>query len=260
MENTFRENLKNGIQHETTVPKTPVRNGVTERMNRTLLGSVRAVLSNSKLPKRFWPEALSTATYLHNRSPTNSVQRKTPHEVWTGCKPIVSYFRVFGCNACAHIPKDARRKIYSKTKRSIFLGYGNGVKGYRLYDEEKHKVFYSRDVIFNETKSTRSDNLSTDKTESQLFVEIECLENEEGKGSEVTEQQRPSRGQKAPDRCGEWVYLAHEVDDPATVKEALSSTDKNEWMRAMENEINSRHKTDVWDLMNVTKQGWSSRT
>jgi len=30
------------------------------------------------------------------------------------------------------------------------LSYGLGVKGYRLYDPESHKVIHSRNVIFNE--------------------------------------------------------------------------------------------------------------
>ena len=61
---------KNGIKHELTVPKSPEQNGVAERMNRTLVESIRSMLADSKLPKRFWAEALSTATYLRNRCPT----------------------------------------------------------------------------------------------------------------------------------------------------------------------------------------------
>ena len=65
--NEFEEYLKkDGVKHETSVPKTPQQNGVAERLNRTLVESVRSMLSDSKLPKRFWAEALSTATYLHN--------------------------------------------------------------------------------------------------------------------------------------------------------------------------------------------------
>ena len=61
----FKEFMKKqSIQHETTVPKTPEQNGVAERMKRTLLESVRAMLSDSKLPSRFWAEALSRAMYL----------------------------------------------------------------------------------------------------------------------------------------------------------------------------------------------------
>ena len=67
---------KEGIRHEYTVPKTPQQNGVAERMNRTLVEAVRSMLSDAKLPKCFWAEALATAVYLRNRSPTNAVQGK----------------------------------------------------------------------------------------------------------------------------------------------------------------------------------------
>ena len=129
----FKEYLtKPGIQHELTVPKTPQQNGVAERMNRTLVESIRSMLADLKLPKCFWAEVLSTATYLHNRCPTNAVEGKTPYEAWTGNKPNVGHLRIFGCDAYPHIRKDERSKLGLKTKRSIFLGYGNGVKGYRL--------------------------------------------------------------------------------------------------------------------------------
>ncbi len=79
-------------------------------------------------------------------------QRDDSFEAWTGKKPKVDYLRVFGCIAYAHIPKDERKKLDSKAKKCIFLGYGTETKGYRLYDLKKAKVFYSRDVIFNESE------------------------------------------------------------------------------------------------------------
>ena len=41
---------KEGIQHQLSVPKTPEQNGVAERMNRTLVESVRSLLTGAKLP------------------------------------------------------------------------------------------------------------------------------------------------------------------------------------------------------------------
>jgi len=121
----FEQYLKTyGTQHKLTVPKTPQQNGVAESMNRKLVESVRSMLADSELPRRFWAEAIATAVYLRNRSPTNSVRNKTPNEVWTEKKPNVSHLRIFGWDAFSHIPKDERNKLDSKTKRSIFLGYG----------------------------------------------------------------------------------------------------------------------------------------
>ena len=95
-----------GVRHELTVPKTPEQNGIAERMNRTLVESVRSMLADAQLPHKFWVEVLSTAVYLRNRSPTVGVQDVTPYEAWTGGKPRVKHLRVFGCVAYAHIPKD----------------------------------------------------------------------------------------------------------------------------------------------------------
>ena len=55
----------------------------------------------------------------------------TPYETWNGYKPSVNHLRIFGCSAYAHIPKDERSKMDPKAKKSIFLGYGIGVKEYR---------------------------------------------------------------------------------------------------------------------------------
>ena len=71
---------REGVRHEFTVPKTPQQNGVVERMNRTLVEAVRSMLLDAKLPRRFRAGALSTAVYLHNRSPTVAVQGKTLFE------------------------------------------------------------------------------------------------------------------------------------------------------------------------------------
>ena len=67
-----------GISHEFTNPYTPEQNGVSERLNRTLIESARSMMYHAKLPLKFWAEAASTAAYLCNRSPTIAVNGMTP--------------------------------------------------------------------------------------------------------------------------------------------------------------------------------------
>ena len=51
----FKEYLKaEGIRHELTIPKTPEQNGKAGRMNRTLVESIRSMLIDANLPKKFW--------------------------------------------------------------------------------------------------------------------------------------------------------------------------------------------------------------
>ncbi|GKF94085.1 retrovirus-related pol polyprotein from transposon TNT 1-94, partial [Tanacetum coccineum] len=52
-----------GIEHQTSTPRTPKQNGVVERRNRTLVEAARTILSASKLPLSFWAEAVATACY-----------------------------------------------------------------------------------------------------------------------------------------------------------------------------------------------------
>ena len=119
-----------GIVHRRVMSRQyPEQNGIAERMNRTLVESVRLMLSNVKLPHTFWAEALSTADYLQNRSPTKAVCGKTPYEAWTGGKPTVSHLCVFGCKAYVHIPKDERGKLDCKAKCCVLVGYGEETKG-----------------------------------------------------------------------------------------------------------------------------------
>ncbi len=99
--------------------ETPELNGVAERLNRTLIESARSMLLDAKLPKSYWAEAVSTATYLKNRSPTRAAQGKTPYEEWHGEKPNVDYIREFGCEVYAHILKGECHKLNSKSKKCI---------------------------------------------------------------------------------------------------------------------------------------------
>lgn len=100
-----------GIAHQLTNPYTPEQNGVSERLNRTLVESARSMLIHAKMPLKFWAEAVNTAVYLHNRSPTSALKDKTPFESWFGKKPNVSHFKVFGSVCFVHTPDHLRKKL-----------------------------------------------------------------------------------------------------------------------------------------------------
>ena len=90
------------------------------------------MLSGVRLGQELWAEAVSTACYLVNRSPSSALDDTTPHEVWSGKKPSLQHLRVFGCDAYVHVPKENRSKLDKKAEKCIFIGYKDGVKGYKL--------------------------------------------------------------------------------------------------------------------------------
>lgn len=119
----FRDTLrKSGITYEPSAPYTQNQNGVSERMNRTIMEKARTMLLEACLPDSFWAEAVNTAVYLHNRSPTRSLDGKTPYEAWNGTKPDLSNLRVFGCDAYLHVPDEARTKLEVKNTEMYSFG------------------------------------------------------------------------------------------------------------------------------------------
>jgi len=55
-----------GIQSELTAAYSPQQNGVSERLNRTLVEAARSMFSRAGLSNAYWAEAIATATYLRN--------------------------------------------------------------------------------------------------------------------------------------------------------------------------------------------------
>jgi transposase InsO family protein len=100
-----------GIQLQHIVPYTPQQNRVVERKNRSLKEMAYCMLHANSLPQRLWAEALNCATYIQNKSPHRSINDKTPYEAWSGLKPEVAHFRIFGSCAWAWIPSKKRKAL-----------------------------------------------------------------------------------------------------------------------------------------------------
>ena len=140
-----------GVEPQKTAPYTPEQNGRAERLNRTLVERVRAILIDSKLPPNTWAEALLTVNYLRNRSPSSEAKGlKTPWELFFGSKPDVTLLRVFGSPAYPLIPKQLRKsKLHPVSRAGRFVGYEPGSKAYRILLDDG-SIIVSRDVTFDE--------------------------------------------------------------------------------------------------------------
>ena len=140
----FNEYCSNiGMRRQLTAAYTPQQNGVAERKNRTVMNMVRCMLSNKRVPKVFWAEAVNWTFHVLNRCPTAAIEGITPQEAWSGMKPSVEHFRIFGCLAHAHIPCARRGKLDSRSTPCVLLGVSKETKGYRLYDPKTKKITVS---------------------------------------------------------------------------------------------------------------------
>jgi hypothetical protein len=68
---------------------------------------------------------------------------KTPHKVWNGNTPSLEHLRVFSCDDYVHVPKENRSKLDNKFEKCIFMGYKDGVKGYKLWNPKTKNIVYS---------------------------------------------------------------------------------------------------------------------
>ena len=117
-----------GIVHQLTNPYCPEQNGIAERLNRTIMELARSMIHHAKLPIQFWAEAVNTAVYLHNRSPTTALKDKTPFECYFNKKPDISNLRVFGCVCYMLVPHGERQKLDPKSRKRNFCGLPRGYK------------------------------------------------------------------------------------------------------------------------------------
>ena len=282
-----------GIRHEKTVPGTPQHNGVAERMNRTIVEKVRCMLKMAKLPKVFWGEAIRTACYLINRSPSVPLEFDIPEKVWTGKDVAYNHLKVFGCKAFAHVPKEQRSKLDDKAFPCILVGYGNEEFGYRLWDPVKKKIFRSRYVIFYEDQ-TISDCEKTEKVKAisdgvidPTVIHIPLQRTIDG-GAEMTGDEAPEtvvddgmpesdqaveQGEQPPQQVisepqirrtnresrpsskypSSEYVLITDEGEPENFQEVQTHADKVSWIKAMQEEMHSLLKNDTYELVELPK-------
>ena len=142
---------ENGIIHQRSASYTPQQNGIAERKNRTLVEMINAMILNAKLSFNLWGEALLTACHVHNRIPSRNF-KVSPYELWKGRKPNLGYLRVWGCLAFYRVTDPKRTKLEPRVIKSVFVGYAENSKAYRLLDLDSNVIVESKDVEFIEDK------------------------------------------------------------------------------------------------------------
>ncbi|GJY52445.1 retrovirus-related pol polyprotein from transposon TNT 1-94 [Tanacetum coccineum] len=141
-----------GIEHQTSTPRTPEHNNVVERRNRTLVEAARMMLSASKLPLFFWAEAIATAFYTQNRSIIIPTHENTIYHIINDRKPSIKHLHIFSCTC--YLTRDGENidKIKEKGDPCILVGYSTQSKGYRVYNKRTRLIVESIHLRFDEIK------------------------------------------------------------------------------------------------------------
>ena len=252
----FQDFLKEkGILHVTTVPHSPQQNGVAERMNRTLQEAALSMILHAGLSKAFWAEAVCNAAYVRNRVITTATA-VTPYERWYGKKPDVSNLRVFGCTAYAHVPDASRQKLDQKAVKMRFVGYSLTQKGYRLYDENRQRIFIRRDITFNKTDfgstkvQMKCDEGSTECAEEEMELKGKYVITVDEQQDLPTDPRRSGRERNPP------MYYHDEYATITTAKYAalyVAEIEKyaTQWKAAADAEYQSLLENETWELVEL---------
>ncbi|KAK8559203.1 hypothetical protein V6N12_042485 [Hibiscus sabdariffa] len=216
------------------------------------------MMSHTDLPTSFWDYALETVAFTLNRVPSKSVQ-KTPHEMWTGRRPNMSFMKIWGCKA--YVKHQMSTKLEPKSEKCTFVGYPKETKGYYFYNE--NKVFVARTGVFLEKEflmnSGKGRNIELDEVQQQQVIEPEVERisqavEENPTDLETQPLRRSTRERHEPERYGFLVTTHGDVilvdqDEPKTYQEAVASTDSEKWLEAMISEMDSMSENQVWTLV-----------
>ncbi|KAK8600808.1 hypothetical protein V6N12_050656 [Hibiscus sabdariffa] len=221
---------------------------------------VRSMMSHSDLLISFWGHALETAAFTLNRVPSKSFQ-KTPHKMWTGKHPSMSFMKIWGCKA--YVKHQMSTKLEPKSHKCTFVGYPKVTKGYYFYNHKENKVFVARTGVFLERDflSSKDDrrNIELEEVQQQQDTEPEVERfsqtvEENSTDLETRPLRRSTRECHEPERYGFLVTTHGDVilvdhDEPKTYQEAVSSPDSEKWLEAMRSEMDSMSDNQVWTLV-----------
>nr|GFA01926.1 retrovirus-related Pol polyprotein from transposon TNT 1-94 [Tanacetum cinerariifolium] len=139
-----------GISHQMSSVRTPQKNGVVERRNRTLVEAARTMLIFSRAPLFLWAEAIVTACFTQNRSIIHCHFNKTPYELINGRKPDISFLYVFGALCYPENDREDIGKLGAKGDIGFFIGYSADSYTYRVYNRRTKKIMETMNVSFDE--------------------------------------------------------------------------------------------------------------
>ncbi|PKI65433.1 hypothetical protein CRG98_014172 [Punica granatum] len=215
-----------GIKLEKTVPKTPQQNGLAERINRTIVERVRCMLSQAKLSKSFWGEAMRTPVDLINLTP-----------FWDpNSKKIIRSRDVvfFEDQTIDDLQKLEKARVGNPHEISIPVSVDVE------HPVEKVPGKYEETTTGGEIPQV-DDDVTTDDTGSQL--QLEPAYNLLRRSDRV---RRPFT--RYPPH--EYVLLT-DGGEPECYDEAVAHEHKEHWLKAMNEEMNSLSENHTYDLVKL---------
>ena len=118
-------------------------------MNWTLTEQMRAMMKDHQCPTAFWGEAIHTAAYCLNCTLSSANGGITLLKAFDGEKPDISHLCTFYSDAYIHRAKSlGAKKLGDRASLVKFIGYPDGVSGYKFWDPMTRTMKISRSARF----------------------------------------------------------------------------------------------------------------
>ncbi|KZC05355.1 Copia protein [Dufourea novaeangliae] len=252
--NVYKFVREKGIQINACPPYVRELNGTVERFNPTIMDMSRCLLDEARVHRRFWPEVVCASAYLKNRVLANTVEKKTPYEIFFDKKPSVKHLRLYGSRVFVRVPEQKRESKWDKKARlGILLGYTE--VGYRVLLDNKIIVARHVEVVeeigFKEDAECDEFNAkdvnpesNSEKSSDSEYQDTQNSTEEPEQDERIRELKRSDRIRKPPARFNEdfiynnVIYVNHcSADSPDNFEDAVNNTESEFWKEAMDREI-----------------------
>eukprot|EP00253_Pinus_taeda_P026530 PITA_26530 len=197
-----------------------------------------------------------------------SIKDQTPFEAWSSTKPEITHLRVFGSQAWARIPFQKRKALDPQSIECIFVGYPDDADTDHAYVEEEHANAKTKSsdtnlVHANDDPHPSPDRASNSESYSPVInqrtrslCEIYAQDQPAARNGLVGDNSDLQRTSSefiepplvliATESSPSWHCHLVQSSDPQSYAEAAGHPS---WESAMEEEYNSLHKNQTWDLV-----------
>nr|GEZ31863.1 retrovirus-related Pol polyprotein from transposon TNT 1-94 [Tanacetum cinerariifolium] len=168
-----------GITQQFSAIRTPQKNGVVEKRNRTLVEAARTMLTFANLPLFLWAEAIAIACFTQNCSIIHKHFDKTPYEHMNKINLNIKFFLMFGCRCYLLNDYDDIGKLKAKRDIGVFLGYSKESAVFRIYPNEL--------IMKSSTTNVKTSNVKIHSNEKEVFHESSKSFQEESSSSSLND-------------------------------------------------------------------------
>ncbi|MBW0515855.1 hypothetical protein O181_055570 [Austropuccinia psidii MF-1] len=262
--NSGFQNLANesGFVHVTSPPYTPQINGFAKRANRTIMEKACFLLLGANLPNQYWAEAVSHATFRLLQETTY------PHFIY-GQEVLqkLSVFGLLGASLAYRVLKLQDNKVFT-TRHIIFFendfplpsSLSKPKTDELLFSEERYHTDNEEEYFDCQEHPVFAQNPTDNSTSIESSSEGTMIQPEKrirviGPRHPTLISSRIDEGNILPySRRPKALMTLSGSKDPSLYKQALQSANAEQWLQAVDKELQTMKDLKFWEVVPITEE------